>query len=51
MLQVQEADREEDQLDDGLAEIIQLCKKLQEDARKRKTKISVGISQVQAVKD
>jgi hypothetical protein len=51
VLQVQEADREEDQLDDGLAEIIQLCKKLMENARKRKTKISGGIFRVQELKN
>ena len=46
-----EAVREEDQLGEGLAEIIQLCKKLMENARKRKTKISGGIFRVQELKN
>jgi translation elongation factor EF-Ts len=44
-------DQEADQLDSGLEEIIQLCKKLQENARKRKSQISDSIFRVQELKN
>ena len=44
-------DQEADQLDSGLEEIIQLCKKLQENAMKRKSQISDSIFRVQELKN